>query len=271
MTMTPELQDGDLVVLNDRHFCSDQQLDAHAEARRRCREHMADLRVVLRSHIYSGQLPQLAGIVGSILDDYYGRQYERTYLDSLQAETEDECADGDAASNLEPIEGQLNLALPNEESDVLLKPEEQQMLEFLSEGHDLQFVATDKGYSSRGVARRHAKMLHKLRAKTDAHAVRRRFEAGGSWDKPLAIDHAWLAKSLPLEPEEKECLRLISLGKSRLEIVERMNYAESSITRICGNAIQKLGGRNKAHAVRIGLQADILTLEPDDDESSDDY
>jgi DNA-binding CsgD family transcriptional regulator len=57
-----------------------------------------------------------------------------------------------------------------------------------------------------------------------------------------------------LSTREGQVLALTAEGLSNLEIGERLSLAPETIKRYVGNVLAKMGARNRAHAVAIGLE-----------------
>jgi PAS domain S-box-containing protein len=64
-----------------------------------------------------------------------------------------------------------------------------------------------------------------------------------------------------LTPREAEVMGLVALGASTQELAERLNVSHETARTHTKNAMQKLGARNRAHAVALALSRGELILD----------
>jgi DNA-binding NarL/FixJ family response regulator len=63
-----------------------------------------------------------------------------------------------------------------------------------------------------------------------------------------------------LTPREIDVLRLIAVGNANKEIANHLSIGEASVKSYVANILSKLGARDRAHAVTIGLKRGIIEL-----------
>jgi DNA-binding NarL/FixJ family response regulator len=63
-----------------------------------------------------------------------------------------------------------------------------------------------------------------------------------------------------LTPREIDVLRLIAGGNANKEIADHLSIGEASVKSYVANILSKLGARDRAHAVTIGLKRGIIEL-----------
>lgn len=61
-----------------------------------------------------------------------------------------------------------------------------------------------------------------------------------------------------LTPREIDVLRLIALGNANKEIADQLSIGEASVKSYVANILSKLGAKDRAHAVTIGLKRGII-------------
>jgi PAS domain S-box-containing protein len=73
-------------------------------------------------------------------------------------------------------------------------------------------------------------------------------------------DAAQPGEPVSLTPREAEVMGLVALGASTQEVAERLIISQETARTHTKNAMQKLGARNRAHAVALALSRGELTL-----------
>lgn len=63
-----------------------------------------------------------------------------------------------------------------------------------------------------------------------------------------------------LTPKELEVLRLIAAGNANKEIGAHLSISEESVKSRVKNILDKLGARDRTHAVTVGLKRGIIEL-----------
>lgn len=63
-----------------------------------------------------------------------------------------------------------------------------------------------------------------------------------------------------LTPREIDVLRLIASGNANKEIADQLSIGEASVKSYVANILSKLGAKDRAHAVTIGLRRGIIEL-----------
>jgi DNA-binding CsgD family transcriptional regulator len=59
----------------------------------------------------------------------------------------------------------------------------------------------------------------------------------------------------PLSPREREIMELMISGASNPEIAERLVIGQATVKTHVGNILEKLGARNRTHAVALHLRS----------------
>ena len=84
--------------------------------------------------------------------------------------------------------------------------------------------------------------------------------AAGVGFVPLAA--SWQATSpdtvSPLHPREVEVLRLVAEGHDTVEIARKLNYSERTVKNVIHQITQRLGLRNRPHAVAYAIRRGLL-------------
>jgi DNA-binding NarL/FixJ family response regulator len=66
----------------------------------------------------------------------------------------------------------------------------------------------------------------------------------------------------PLSPREQEVLSLIAVGADLQAIADELTISVTTARTHTRNALQKLGARNRAHAIMLAMQAGLIELPP---------
>jgi DNA-binding CsgD family transcriptional regulator len=66
----------------------------------------------------------------------------------------------------------------------------------------------------------------------------------------------------PLSPREQEVLSLIAVGADLQAIADELTISVTTARTHTRNALQKLGARNRAHAITLAMQAGLIELPP---------
>jgi DNA-binding CsgD family transcriptional regulator len=66
--------------------------------------------------------------------------------------------------------------------------------------------------------------------------------------------------SVQLSPRQRQCLALVAEGRTDREIARRMGVSVATAHRHVTELRIKLGARNRAHAVCLGLHGKLLTF-----------
>ena len=96
----------------------------------------------------------------------------------------------------------------------------------------------------------HRELLETIRA---VHAGQRRIPQEVAVE---LVDH----RNDDLTPREIDVLRLIASGNANKEIAEQLSIGEASVKSHVANILSKLGAKDRAHAVTIGLRRGIIEL-----------
>jgi DNA-binding CsgD family transcriptional regulator len=64
-----------------------------------------------------------------------------------------------------------------------------------------------------------------------------------------------------LTGREREVLRLVAMGRSSGEIADALVVARSTVESHVRHCLDKLGARNRAHAIALALERGEITLE----------
>jgi DNA-binding NarL/FixJ family response regulator len=87
--------------------------------------------------------------------------------------------------------------------------------------------------------------------------------AGGGRFIPKSLESR-LAERCPgaeITPRENDVLRLLAKGSSTVDIAQQLNVAEKTVRIHIGNLLEKLGARDRTHALVIALHRGIIHLE----------
>jgi DNA-binding NarL/FixJ family response regulator len=90
-----------------------------------------------------------------------------------------------------------------------------------------------------------------------------RMVAGGGRFIPKSLESR-LAERCPaghVTPRESDVLRLLARGLSTTEIADQLAVAEKTVRIHIGNLLEKLGARDRTHALVIAVQRGIIHLE----------
>jgi two-component system, NarL family, response regulator len=96
----------------------------------------------------------------------------------------------------------------------------------------------------------------------DIVAAIRTVHAGGTCIPPAVADT--LAQRLgraELSPRETQVLKLIAVGYSNREVAAELGVAEATAEKHMTSVLQKLGAKDRTHAVRLALERGIVDLE----------
>jgi DNA-binding NarL/FixJ family response regulator len=96
----------------------------------------------------------------------------------------------------------------------------------------------------------HRELLETIRA---VHAGHRRIP------KEIAVELV-VPPGDDLTPREIDVLRFISSGNANKEIADHLSIGEASVKSHVANILSKLGAKDRAHAVTIGLKRGIIEL-----------
>jgi PAS domain S-box-containing protein len=66
-----------------------------------------------------------------------------------------------------------------------------------------------------------------------------------------------------LTSREREVLGMVAMGRGSLEIAAELGVSASTVETHVRHCLEKLGARNRAHAIALGLQTGEITLELD--------
>lgn len=97
----------------------------------------------------------------------------------------------------------------------------------------------------------HRELLETIRA---VHAGQKRIPP------ELAADLANRSGGDELTPREIDVLKLIASGNANKEIADHLSIGEASVKSHVANILSKLGAKDRAHAVVLGLQRGIMEL-----------
>ena len=96
----------------------------------------------------------------------------------------------------------------------------------------------------------HRELLETIRA---VHAGQRRIP------QEIAVELVVHTRD-DLTPREIDVLRLIASGNANKEIADQLSIGEASVKSYVANILSKLGAKDRAHAVTIGLKRGIIEL-----------
>lgn len=72
--------------------------------------------------------------------------------------------------------------------------------------------------------------------------------------------------TLELSPRERQCLQFAALGMTKQEIADDLGISIETVKTIIKKTLARLGAKNVAHAVAIGIRNGVIQA---DDESDD--
>ena len=64
----------------------------------------------------------------------------------------------------------------------------------------------------------------------------------------------------PLSPREREVVSLIAMGASLEQLADELTISVSTVRTHLRNAVQKLGARNRAHAIALAMQHGLIDI-----------
>jgi two-component system, NarL family, response regulator len=96
----------------------------------------------------------------------------------------------------------------------------------------------------------------------DIVAAIRTVHAGGTCIPPaVATTLAQRLGRAELSPRETQVLKLIAVGYSNREVAAELGVAEATAEKHMTSVLQKLGAKDRTHAVRLALERGIVDLE----------
>jgi len=150
-----------------------------------------------------------------------------------------------SAAGLSPVGGGPGLYLPPRLNAVLRR---------LAEGATCRQIARELGVSEVTIRGYSNRLKDALDARTTAHAIHRAHQLG-LLDDLLVVDRTEIPAA------HMEVLRLMAAGLSNARIAGRLDRPEYTVADQVGRLRQRLGARDRGHAVALAMAAGLIGSE----------